>query len=84
MLMDREQAVNVIKEIFERCQAIEGKSLKLLPPKEDNSLSNTFQIHIKPRGDTVIHGCVEGIAKKHRLATKTTDGWLIVYKPYYQ
>ncbi len=80
--MDRQQAVDVIKEIFQRCDAVEGKSLKLLPPKEDNSLSNTFQIHVEMRDDICIKRCVQDISKKHKLATKLIDDWLIIYKPY--
>jgi hypothetical protein len=80
--MNRQQAVATIKEIFDCCSAIEGKSLKLLPPREDNSLSDTFQIHIQTGDDTAIQRCVEDITKKHKLATKLGDGWLVVYKPY--
>lgn len=80
--MNRSEAVAIIKQIFDKCHAIEGKSLKLLPPREDSSLSHTFQIHVELREDTAIQGCVADIAKKHKLAVKEKDGWLIVYKPY--
>jgi hypothetical protein len=80
--MNREQAVNVIKRIFEVCNAIEGKSLKLLPPREDDSLSDTFQIHIETRDDTTIQSCVDDIAKKNKLVVKKKDDWLIIFKPY--
>jgi hypothetical protein len=81
-IMNREQAVNIIKEIFEVCHAIEGKSLKLLPPQQDSALSHTFQIHVEIREDLAIHVCVENIANRHKLATKLTKDWLIIYKPY--
>ncbi len=80
--MNREQAVTVIKNIIDRCQAVEGKSLKLLPPQANNALSYTFQIHIETSGDTMITGCVQSIAKKHNLSVKPIDRWLVVYKPY--
>ncbi len=80
--MNREQAVNVIKQILEQCQFIEGKSLKLLPPKGNDALSNTYQIHIQVNSDEFLTSCVENVAKQHNLALMCKDGYCIVYKPY--
>jgi len=80
--MNREQAVTVIKEIFEQCHQIEGKSLKLLPPKGNDALSNTFQIHIETNDNNFLILFVENIAKEHNLDVMCKDGYCIVYKPY--
>jgi len=82
--MDRKQAVEVIKEISEQCQLLEGKSIKFLPPKDSDALSNTFQVHIQVSDDPdpFLVSCVENVAEKRNLATKQVDGYLIVYKPY--
>ncbi len=80
--MNRLQAVTIIKQIFNRCQRIEGKSIKLLPPKENNALSKTYQIHIQTRNDEILIACIKGIAEENRLAIKKKDSLLIVYKPY--
>jgi hypothetical protein len=83
--MNREQAVNVIKEISEQCPYLEGKSIKLLPPKDNDALSNTFQIHIQASDNPhypILVAFVETIAEKHNLATKQVGGYLVVYKPY--
>ena len=82
--MNREQAVNVIKEISEQCQLLEGKSIKLLPPKDNDALSNTFQVHIQTLGfpDPCLVGCIREVAEKHKLAIEQVDGYLIVFKPY--
>lgn len=80
--LNRKQAVALIKEIFDACRAVEGKSIKLLPPKENDSLSHTFQVYIETKNDPLIVGCVENIVGKHKLAVKITDGWMIIYKPY--
>ncbi len=80
--MDREEAVTVIKEIFERCRFIEGRSLKLLPPKENNALSDTFQVHIDAREDGLLISCITNVAKKHKLDVRCEKGYCIVYKPY--
>ena len=81
--MKRRQAVNVIKEISERCQLLEGRSIKLLQPKDNDAQSNTFQIHIQVSDDPdpFLVSCIETIAEKHNLATKQIDEYLIVYKP---
>lgn len=80
--MNREQAVNIVKEIFLACYGIEGKSWKLLQSQEDSYLSHTFQIHIKLPEYTNTKGYAADIAKKYNLDVKEIDGWLIVYKPY--
>jgi hypothetical protein len=82
--MNRKQAVNVIKEISEQCQLLEGKSIKLLPPKDNDALSNTFQVHIQVSDDPdpILVSCIENIAEKYNLSTKQVEGYLILHKPY--
>ncbi|MGE5533107.1 MAG: hypothetical protein ACM3UN_02015 [Bacillota bacterium] len=80
--MDRNQAVSVIKQIFDQCGFIEGKSIKLMPPKANNDLSNTFQIHIQVGENKIDDGCVKSIADRHNLLVKQKNGLLVVYKPY--
>lgn len=82
LIMDREQAVSVIKHIFEKCNQMQGKSMKLMPPKENNALSNTFQIHIQTSDDEILKSCIKSIAKENGLSVKQKDSLLIVYKPY--
>ena len=80
--MNREQAISVIKELFERCQFIEGKSIKLLPPKGDNTLSNTYQIYVQINSDNLLASYMEVIAKERNLAFMCKEGYCIIYKPY--
>jgi len=79
--MDRAQAVNIIKEILETCRVIEGRSITLLPPKDNDKLSNTFQIHIRTT-DEPLKECIKEIAAKHGLATQQEENYFVVYKPY--
>ena len=79
--MDREEALRVIKDIFERCREIEGKSLTLLPPKDSGELSHTFQIHIRT-AEPILTSCVEKIAKEHGLAGFQEENYFVVYKPH--
>ena len=82
MIMDREQAVSVLKQLFEQSDWIQRKSLKLMPPKANNALSNTFQIHIKTNGDDIVPRCIRTIASQNGLTVKQKDGFIIIYKPY--
>jgi len=79
--MDRKEAVTIVKQICKSCSLMEGKTIKLMPPKASNSLSNTYQIHIETK-DEIILACAKAIAKKHNLAVKQKEGSVIVYKPY--
>jgi len=80
--VNRDQAVGVIKLIFEQCSQIEGKSIKLLPPNANGALADTFQIHIQTKDDDILQSCVARIAKEHGLAVKRKRGVFIVYKHY--
>jgi len=80
--LNREQAVNVIKQIFDQCSYMEGRSLKLMAPKENNALSHTYQIHIQTRDNKTLKSCIETVAKKNGLEVKQTDDLVIIYKPY--
>lgn len=79
--MKREEAVAVIKRIFEECNGIEGKSLKLMPPDADNVLSKGCQIHINTMNDVVLNSCLASMANKNKLAAEVEGNYFIVYKP---
>ena len=79
--MDRKQAVTVIKEIVERCPEIEGRSITLLPPKNNDALSNTFQMHLRD-DDPILESYITNIAKEHGLDICQDENYLVVYKPH--
>jgi hypothetical protein len=80
--MDRTQAVSIIKEISEQCPYLEGKSIKLLTPKENDAVPNAFQLHIQALDDPILVSCIETVAEKHNLATKQIEGYLVMYNLY--
>jgi len=75
--MNREQAVSVIKEIFDRCWEIEGKSLSLVPPNDNDALSDTFQTD-----DERLTSCIKDVAEKHNLAAYQEENYFVVCKHY--
>lgn len=80
--MNREKAVSLIKQIFEQCSSIEGKSISLLPPKGNDALSDTYQVHIQTRNDDRLISCITNIASEHNLDVKVKEGLCVVYQPY--
>ncbi len=78
--MNRDEAVSVVKEIFDSCKFIEGKNVKLMAPDANNVLSKGCQIHIDSRNDTVLEMCLERLAGKNGLATAKEGQLFVIYK----
>ena len=79
--MNREEAVNVIKEIFALCHRVDGRSIKLMPSDTNDLLSKGCQIHIQTNGDKVLEICLKSIADSNSLAVHKDGDLLIMYKP---
>jgi hypothetical protein len=81
--VNRQEAITVIKQIFNQCPTIEGKSITLMPPKGNNYLSTTFQIQIQADSSLeTIKSCTEDIVEEHNLAVKIKGSLIIIYKSY--
>ena len=80
-VLDRDKVVEVLKDIFGKCNLIEGKSIKLMPPDADSVLSKGYQIHIQTKCDQYTESCLQRIAKKYALATAIEDDFLVIYNP---
>jgi hypothetical protein len=79
--MKREQAVKVVKEIFDLCKSIEGKSIKLMPSNPNVVSSKGCQIHIQTRDDELLENCLKTVADSHGLAAIKEGDNVIIYKP---
>jgi len=79
--MQREQAVSLVKEIFDFCRFVEGKSVKLMPPNADSVLSKGCQIHIDTRNDAVLEACLQTVTDANGLAMVKEGQLAIIYKP---
>jgi len=64
--VEREQASNLIREIFAMCNQLDGKSIKLVPLDENNSLSTGFQVQIE-RVNHELEQCITTIANHNNL-----------------
>ncbi len=80
-VLDRDKVVQVLKDIFNACNLIEGKSVKFMPPNADSVFSKGYQIHIEPSDDESFTTCIERIAIKYDLATAKERNALIIFNP---
>jgi hypothetical protein len=76
--MNRKQAVDVVKEVSEHCNSIWGKSIQLLPNKENNAPLDV-EIHFEVNDDVLLLAYIMAVARANKLAVKKTNGTLVVY-----
>ncbi len=83
--MNRQQAVNLIKEINDECESIRGTSIMLKLPEESDVLSKGYQVHLIMKADLAKMRCLEVVAGQYGYVVKCDpDRWLvIIYKPAY-
>ena len=80
--LKREEAIIVLKELFDQCTTLEGHYLELLPPDASNLLSGGYQIVIKTTLDEVTRNCMQDVLIKYHLTIKIPDAQtFIIYKP---
>jgi hypothetical protein len=77
--LEREKAVEIIKQIVEICPCLHGKSVTLMI-KPSNGLSEGIQIQIDSQNNQILEDCVQKIAQTNNLQTTKLDDILIVYK----
>ncbi len=57
--MKREEAILVLKELFEKCTNLDGHYLELMPPNASTMLSGGYQIQIKATLDEETRDCMQ-------------------------
>ena len=83
--MNRNEAVSILKEIFEKCSLFNGQYLALMPPNAAGLLSHGYQIHLKIPLDDETKKCMMKILQKYGLAfNEDKEGLAIIYKPRLQ
>jgi len=53
----------------------------LVPPNDNDALSDTFQTHIRTN-DERLTSCIKDIAEKHNLAAYQEENYFVVCKHY--
>ncbi len=75
--LQRQKAIDVIKEIGLYCKLLNPKTITLEPSSE----AGHFEIHIQGHVDDESWECLKKLAKRHNLGVKLTDHTLVVYAP---
>ena len=80
--MKREEAIIVLKELFEKCSALDGQWLSLMPPNAATLMSGGYQILIKTALDEITRNCMQDVLSKYHLTIKIKEpDTFIIYKP---
>ena len=76
--MDRNEAVNCLREITTVCTRMSPDFVSLYKSKQDDPLSLGYQIHIKAVLDKEAEKQIRTIAKKRGLAVEQVNGKVII------
>lgn len=79
--MNRNEAIAILKEVFEKCKLLDGTYVSLMPPNSADLESQGYQIHIKTPIDEMAKMCMEKILNNNRLSLKTENDLAIIYRP---
>jgi hypothetical protein len=84
-VLDRKEAVLVLREIFEKCTLFDGTYLALMPPNSASLLSEGYQVHLKIPIDKETQACMQQIAEKYNCTlytiNKSGEDVAIIYRP---
>jgi hypothetical protein len=81
--LKREEAILVLKELFEKCTSLDGHYLEILPPQASIMMSGGYQIVIKTVIDEETRNCMQDVLVKYHLTIKIPDHQtFIIYKPH--
>lgn len=65
--MNREEAILVVKELFDKCTYMDGRYLSLVPPTSVEPTAHGYQIHIKTALDELTESCMQEVIDQHNL-----------------
>jgi hypothetical protein len=78
----REEAILVLKGLFEKCTTLDGHYLEVLPPNASSRLSGGYQIQIKATLDEETRTCMQDVLMKYQLTIKVEEeDSFIIYRP---
>jgi hypothetical protein len=84
--VNRQEAINLIREINQECKSIRGTSLMLKTPQETDINSKGYQVHLIMKEDQTKMQCLKIVAAQYGYTVKTLPerGLVIVFKPPYK
>jgi hypothetical protein len=95
ILLKREEAISVLKELLDSCTGLDGHSLELMPTNGTTQKMGWYQIIIRTALDEKTRNCIQDILMKHQLTCQIGSMWktkhsikradpdtLIIYRPH--
>jgi hypothetical protein len=80
--LKREEAILVLKELFEKCTNLDGHYLEVIPPNASKNMSMGYQIQIKATLDEETRTCMQDVLMKYQLTIKVEEkDSFIIYRP---
>jgi hypothetical protein len=94
IVLKREEAISVLKELLDNCNGLDGHYLELSSSNVSSSMMEGYQITIKTALDEETKKCIQEILMKHQLTYQVGSMWktkrsinktdpdtFIIYKP---
>jgi hypothetical protein len=81
--MNRQEAVAILREIFEACSELIDMNYVSLNPTDAQirKTADDNELHIKCALDERLRRCILPILEKHQLKMKESKGSIIIYSP---
>ncbi len=93
IILKREEAISVLKELLDNCKGLDGHYLELTSPSALASTEGGYQIIVGKALDEKTRNCIQSILVKRQLTYQSGNLWktkrtkakepdtLIIYKP---
>jgi hypothetical protein len=75
IVLKREEAISVLKELLDNCNGLDGHYLELAPPNAPLSMIGGYQIIIGKALDEKTKNCIQGILMKYQLSYQIGSMW---------
>lgn len=81
--MNRQEAVDLLKEISDTCGSLREQGIALMPPDADSVLSHGYQLHIFAEVSEESIVCLKEVIKKRKLQLNLVQekNLLVIYRP---
>jgi hypothetical protein len=80
--LKRDEAILVLKDLFDKCTNLDGHYLEVLPPNASKDVSLGYQIQIKATLDEETRTCMQDVLMKYQLTIKVEEAnGFIIYRP---
>jgi hypothetical protein len=76
-----DEAILLVKEIIEKCPALDGSMIMLSPSNANYPLFEGYHIHVKSRFTNESLGCLRKTVDMHDLSTKMETDAVIIFEP---